>query len=227
MFGLELMASGLLHLAATDVKSQIKCEAKIVPKINVVPTKSNVQYDFTKTKNDLSRFDIDTISPYEASHKTHVGGLMSGKIQLKQQTEFMQEAYDHVGYGCVYIKVIDVKIHIDPTIYVAKEHKQGSCNHNEILKHEKKHLREDQLVVNKYSGIIGENIKKSLISEGYSFGPYKISELAKVQKRLQRKIAKLVTERHDEMNLERQERQQAIDSIEEYDEIAARCLKSK
>lgn len=227
LFGLELATVGLLHLAATDVKSQVKCQPKAAPKVKVLPTKSKVKYDFTKTQNDLERFDIDTVSPYDSRHKTHVGGLMSGNIQLTQQIEFMQEVYDHVGYGCVYIKKIDVKIHVDPTIYVASEHKPGSCMRNEILTHERKHVREDQLIVNKYSKLVGDDLKASLEVGGYSFGPYKKSELLNVQKKLQDKLGALVIARHDKMNSERRERQQAIDSIEEYDEISSHCPTSR
>jgi hypothetical protein len=221
------MTMGLLHLAATDVKAQIKCVPKVAPKIKVLPTKAQLKYNFTKTKYDLERFDIDTVSPYDPNSKTHVGGLMSGKIQLTQQTEFMNELYDHVGYGCVYIKKVDVKIHVDPTIYVAREYKRGSCKHNEILKHERRHVREDQLIVNKYSKLVADDLKASLDVGGYSFGPYKTSELAGVQKRLQGQLEGLVIARHDAMNIERKKRQQAIDSLEEYDFIAEQCPRGR
>ncbi|NQZ15005.1 MAG: hypothetical protein HRT94_09315 [Alphaproteobacteria bacterium] len=227
MFGLEIAAVGLLHLAVSDHSQQIQCKPKVSPKINILPTKSSVKYDYSKSKNDLERFDIDTVSPYGSEHRTHVGGLMSGQIQLAQQTEFMQEMYDHVGYGCVYIKKIDVKIHIDPTIYIASEYKQGSCKHRQIKKHEKKHVREDQLVVNKYADLVGKDLKAILNAGGYSFGPYKISELLPVQKRLQDKLEQAVKARHAEMQEERQKRQQAIDSKEEYESIAAACLESR
>lgn len=229
MFGLEFLTVGILHLATSeakvkgDIKSQIECVAKISPKINVLPTKSRVKYNLTKSKNDLERFDIDTISPYGTNSNAHVGGLMSGKIQLKQQTEFMQETYDHVGYGCVYIKSIDVKIHIDPTIYIANENKRGSCKYNEILNHEKKHVREDRLIVNKYSGLIAKDLKTALTTSGYSFGPYEISKIADVQKKLQSDLEGIVKNRHEQMNLERKKRQQAIDSLNEYERISKAC----
>lgn len=227
MFGIELLTAGYLHLASADVKSQIQCQPKVTPKIRVRPTRAQIKYDFTKNKNDLKRFDIDTISPYDPKHKTHIGGLMSGNIQLTQQTEFMHEIYDHVGYGCVYIKNIDVQIHVDPTIYIAKEYDKGTCQHKEILDHELKHVREDQLLVNKYSKLVGDDLKASLKVGGYSFGPYKAAEIHSVQKRLQEQLGALVIKRNDEMTVERQKRQQAIDSIDEYDSIAKRCPLSR
>lgn len=227
MFGLEFVTVGLLHLAALDEKPQIQCKAKMIPKISVIANKSNVQYDFTKTKNEMSRFDIGTLSPYAPHHTVHIKGVMNANIRSEQWSDFVRETYEHADTGCLYIKKIEIKVDVDSTIYVAKEHPEGSCEHKEILKHEKKHLREDQLVINKYSKLVKDDLDGFVQKTKGSFGPYKISELSKVEKNLRQQIADLVTARHDKMNVERQERQQAIDSIEEYDAIAAACPKSQ
>jgi len=223
IFGLEVASVGLLHLAASGRTPFIECTPKIVPKIKVLPSKSEVKYDFTKSKYDLERFDIDTVSPYQRHQKTHVGGLMSGKIQLTYQTEFMQETYDRYQMGCVYIKQINVKMHIEPTIYVASDHKRGTCRHEAILAHEKKHVREDQLIVNKYARIIGNDIKAALNASGYSFGPYSTRDIPARQERLQGKLEQLVKTRHNQMESERQKRQQAIDSLQEYERVRKVC----
>ncbi|MEM9469679.1 MAG: hypothetical protein AAF988_05910 [Pseudomonadota bacterium] len=230
MFGLEIAAVGLLHLASSErkttadfIKSQVECRAKVPPKVRIKPTKAKIQYDFTKSKEDLKNFDIDTVSPYGPGHETHVGGLMRGEIQMKKETSFLQETYAHLGYGCFYVGEIDVGIHMEPTIFVANEHKKGTCKHRVILEHEKKHVREDQLIVNKYAGLVGKEIKSFLKAEGYSYGPFKISELEKWQKDMQEALGALVIAQNDAMNKERRKRQQAIDSLEEYERISKAC----
>ena len=227
MFGLEFVTVGLLHLAALDEKPEIQCIPKIIPKINVITNKSNVQYDFTKTKNEMSRFDIGTLSPYSPHHTVHVEGVMSANIRSEQLSDFVRETYDYADMGCLHIKKIDIKVDVDSTIYVARELPEGSCKHHEIVKHEKKHLFEDQLVINKYSKLVEDDLNAFVNETKGSFGPYKISDLSKVENDLRQQVADLVTKRHDEMNLERQERQQAIDTIEEYDEISASCSKAE
>lgn len=227
MFGLEFLAAAMLHLpqstVAIPIVAQIECRAKIPPKINVLPSKSRIRYDFTKSKAQLNSVDVDTVSPYGPNHKTNISGLMSGAIQVKHQVAFMHETYDQLGQGCLYLKSIDVKIHIDPTIYIANEYPSGSCMHTAVLTHERKHVREDQLIVNKYADYIGRALFSLMDAQGPAFGPYDTARLPFVQQNIQNSVTKVVKKFNDQMNQERQRRQQAIDSLEEYESIGAKC----
>ncbi|NCO02722.1 MAG: hypothetical protein GW903_00855 [Alphaproteobacteria bacterium] len=219
MFGLDIIMAGALQLASFD----IQCQHNIAPKIKVSPQQSAIQYDFTKSKDDLGEFDIDTISPYGPQHKTHVGGLMAGEISIEQRVEFTSEVYERQGVGCVHIKAIDVKIKIDPTIYIASEFKKGSCKFNAIMTHEKKHVLVDKKIVNKYASLIGNDLKKTIQNKGVRFGPMRESEIETVQADIQKALGDALTRRRDQMNEERSWDQQAIDTKEEYDSIAAQC----
>lgn len=225
MFGLEFLVAGMLHLSPTPVLAEVKCQAKTAPKITVNPSKSRVRYDFTKSKAQLNNVDVDTISPYGPNHKTNVSGLMSGSIQVKSNMGFMHETYDQLGKGCLYLKSVDVSVHIDPTIFIASEYPTGSCMHNAVLVHELKHVREDQLVVNKYSNIIGRALARFVDSQGPAFGPYEEERLPFVQQNIQNSIGKVLKQYNQQLNEERQKRQQAIDSLEEYESIGRRCKK--
>ena len=223
MFGLELLMAGMISLSPTPVLAEVKCHAKTAPKIDILPSKSRVRYDFTKTKPELNQVDVDTVSPYGPNHKTYVSGLMSGAIQVQHQVSFIHETYDQLGQGCLYLKSLEVKVHIDPTIFIAKEYPQGSCMHSAILAHERKHVREDQLVVNKYASIIGKAMARVIDSQGPAFGPYELERIPFVQQNIQNSLTKVLKKYKDQMNEERQKRQQAIDNIEEYESIGARC----
>lgn len=235
MFGLELLSAALLYTSpeienraqVTPVVSQVTCNAPKSPKINISPSKSRVRYDFTKTKAQLNNVDIDTISPYGPNHQTMVSGLMSGAIQIKHEVSFIHETYDMLDQGCVYLSSVDVNVHIDPTIYIANEYPPGSCMHNSVLNHERKHVREDQLIVNKYASQIGQALAKVVDSQKGAFGPYETARMPFVQKNIQNSITKVIRSFNDQMNLERQRRQQAIDSIEEYESIGKECPKSQ
>ena len=214
---------GMLNIAPTQVVAQIECRTQVPPKINVLPSKSRVKYDFSKTKAELNEVDVDTVSPYGPNHKSTVSGLMSGSIQVEHQLAFVHESYDQLDQGCVYLKSVDVKVHVDPTVFIAKEYPQGSCMHNAVLAHERKHVREDQLIVNKYSNYIGRALATVVDSKGAAFGPYNLSELPDVQKDIQAEITAVVKKFNKQMNLERQERQQEIDNVEEYASIGRQC----
>lgn len=219
MFGLDIMMAGVLQLASFDVQ----CRTSPAPRITVSPKQSTIQYDFSKSKDDLGEFDIDTISPYGPQHKTHVGGLMAGEIAIEQRVEFTNEIYERLGVACTAIKSIEVSIKMDPTIYIANEFKKGSCKFNAILVHEKKHVRVDQKIVNKYAQLIGDDLKRAIKNKGVQFGPLRESEIEKIQAEIQKTLADTLTRRRDQMNEERSWDQQAIDTKEEYDSIAAQC----
>lgn len=207
----------------TPVIAQIECHAKTAPKINVIPSKSHVKYDFTRTKAQLNTADIDTVSPYGPQHKTNVSGLMSGSIEVKNQIGFMHETYEQLGVGCLYLNSVEVRVHVDPTVYIAREHPQGSCMHTAVLEHERKHVREDQLIVNKYANIIGKALASVVNSQGAAFGPYEKERMPVVQQNIQNSLNKVVKKYNDELNQERRQRQQAIDNFEEYESIGKRC----
>jgi len=231
LFGLEiLMASWLTLTPATTpvpVLAEVECKTKFQPKVKILPSKSRVKYDFTKTKAQLNNVDVDTVSPYGPSHKTQVSGLMSGSIQVKHETSFMHESYEQLGRGCLYLKQIDVTVHIDPTIYIASEFPKGSCMHSAVLAHEYKHVRVDQLIVNKYSRIIGDAMKRFINQSGTSYGPFESERLPHVQNNIQNSLNKVLRDYSDRMNNERRKKQQAIDSYEEYESIGKRCPNHK
>jgi len=225
LFGLEFLAAGMLYMTPTSVASQVECRMKVPPRINVLPSKSLVKYDYTKSKAELNSVDVDTISPYGPQHNTTVSGLMSGSIQMQHQLSFLSETYEQLGLGCIYLKSVEVKVNIDPTIFIAKEYPKGTCMHNAVLNHERKHVREDQLIVNKYSNYIGRALVSLIDSQEASFGPFSVNEIPKIQKNIQDSITEVVKKFNEQMNLERQTRQQAIDSLEEYESIGSKCEK--
>lgn len=235
MFGLEILTAAMLYVPSkteemavfVPASTQVECVAQTAPKINILPSKNRVRYDFTKTKAQLNNVDIDTVSPYGPIHQTMVSGLMSGSIQMKHQVEFIHQTYEGLGQGCLYLKSVDVKVHIDPTIYIASEYPSGSCMHNAVLNHERKHVREDQLIVNKYANQIGRALSDVVNSQKGAFGPYEEERLPYVQQNVQNSITKVVKKLNDLMNMERQRRQQAIDSFEEYESIGKSCKKSE
>lgn len=221
--GLESLAAGLLYLAATG----LKCSHQPPPPVKVVPTKSAVLYDFSKTQAELDMVDVDTANPYGSKKETHVGGLMSGEIRVEHQLGFVQERYETGSMACLHFGGIDVKINISPTIYVARENKPGSCRYKAILEHEKKHVEADRIVVNKYSKRIGESLTFVFQKYGTTFGPFELAKMPAIQTKLQDYIDGVVKKEVERMNAERMAMQQKIDSLEEYERVRKLCPNTK
>lgn len=243
MIGLEIIAAGLLHYAqystgqntaqnsartsgsGTSQKTaeKIVCEAPSKPTVKVVPSKSTISYDFSVPQSGLNNKQIDTESPYGAGHETEVGGLMSGEISIESRMSFIQSQYTHVNKVCLHYDQIEVTLHIDPTIYIASEYTQGSCKHNAIMEHEKKHVKVDRIVVNRYANRIAKAITHALNKYGSSYGPYDMANMEKAQESLQKYITGIVDKESANLSSERRRLQQSVDTKKEYERVRLQC----
>lgn len=219
LFGIEGLAAGLLYMNV----AAIECKRQPLPPVRVSPSKSMIQYDHSKSQNQLDRMEIDTVNPYGNSRKTHVGGLMSGEIRVEHQIGFVQERYDALGQACLHYDSVNVTMTINPTIYIASENKAGSCRYHAILEHEKKHVEADRIVVNKYAKRIGDAVSFAINKYGATFGPFEVERIPSIQAKLQAYVDGIVKGEVEAMNKERMQMQQAIDSYEEYERVSNQC----
>lgn len=223
MLGLDYVMAGYFHLAQAD----IKCQAKKTPEISVVASDTQVTYDHTKTQEELDNFEIDTVSPYAKSVRTHVGGLMSGEVSVAQNLRIMQETFPSLNAGCLYLDKLTVKIHINPTIYIARNYPKNGCMYAAVMEHEKKHIKVDRMIVNKYTRIIIQGLDTAFKKIGYTQGPFTTGELGPAQEQTQKFIQSLLKQYSDQMSDERQVLQQKVDSLQEYERVQALCRGKK
>lgn len=220
LFGLEIVAAGLLwtHASAPSVT----CSRQPPPPVRVFPSLGDVRHDNSRSQYDLNKMEIDTVNPY-GERETHVGGLMSGEIRVEHKVNFVQERYEQLGLTCVHYDAITINMVINPTIYIAREHRPGTCRYNAILEHEKKHVEADRLIVNKYARRIGEALSFAMNKYGATYGPFGQDEVDGVQRRLQHYIDGIVKTEVSAMNAERLIVQQSIDTLEEYERVRKLC----
>lgn len=220
LFGLELAAAGLLWAHASA--QTVTCSHQAPPPVRVAPSLEQIKYDNSRTQRELDRMDIDTLNPY-GNKETHVGGLMSGEIRVEHKVGFVQERYEQLDQTCVHYDSIAVSMTINPTIYIAREHKPGTCRYAAIMEHEHKHVDVDRVIVNKYARRIGDALSFALNKYGATYGPFPQAEVAGIQNRLQRYIDDIVKAEVEAMNTERLAAQQAIDTLEEYERVRKLC----
>lgn len=198
------------------------CENRPLPDIDIQRTSNRINYNFTLSKIALQNFDIDTRSPYDNKAHTEIGGLMNGEISIKTNVGFGWNTETRSKQTCYWYDAITVKMHIDPTIYIAKEHRRGGCMHKAILDHEMKHVEVDRDILKKYAKLIDTDLRKATAQVGV-IGPVSKKQGEKTRNKMLEIIEKTVSKRADAMYLERRKRQQAIDSLEEYEHVAAQC----
>lgn len=220
MLGLEYIAAGYLTLA--DVK--VKCESAAVPEITVRAVGIETVLDETKSIKELNAFKpVLGESPYGKGVDTHVEGLMHGKIGLDGRYQFSTRTYPSLKKVCMQVSQVEVVFTLDPKVYIAKEYPRGSCHYNAVLEHEKKHLRVDRDLVNKYSFITVKAINNTLKQVGYMHGPYDEAQLPALQKQIGGIIESVIGQFSENMNRERKVLQKQIDSLAEYERVDKVC----
>lgn len=182
----------------------------------------DIKFNHTRSSGQLNNYDIDTKSPYARHVKTDVGGLMSGEIAIKSNFNFSLLRYPSSKQTCIWFDHIDIKITIDPTIYIANDHKRGSCRYQSIKHHEMKHIYVDRKLVQKYTQKIKYRVQKAVAKVGV-VGPRPDHDVARVQKKMQTYLEEALAPVITAMYEERRELQQDVDSIEEYERVKGQC----
>lgn len=94
--------------------------------------------------------------------------------------------------------------------------------HDSILEHEMKHIRIDRVLLKKYKDILERDLK-NIVSRVGVVGPVSSSSAERARAKMMRIIEKTVSTRTEAMYAERRHLQQAVDSLEEYERVQARC----
>lgn len=199
-----------------------ECERKPLPRIYTNLKTERIQYDKTKSHDDLARFDIDTISPYEAGAHTRISGLMSGNINVTMQANVAWSTHMPQRQSCVWYDDITINIISKPVIYIAREHNNHACRHNATLRHEMKHVDVDNRILAKYKPLFEAEVRKAARGIGV-IGPVQANGVDHTRSDMNRKIQIAIESVLEELKEERRHRQQQVDSRTEYDRLSRLC----
>lgn len=194
----------------------ITCPEAPKPKLNFSMKKAQTKFDFSKSVDQLSRENssINNMGPGWVNE-----GIMSSKFPNYQISASMKGVkYPGTGQACYWVDEINFLWVFQPTIYIAKEYKKGSCKYNVIIDHERQHVEIDIRVLTKYRDYIKRALQKisaKPIETGLIRETQKPNLLGSIEKTLQPLIDKMVGERT--------RRQSAIDTVEEYTRIGNLC----
>ena len=218
MMGLGIAAaSGLLMLAG----GPMKCAVNTAPVISVKPESAAVRYDFSKTAAELTAMKSNTVSPYAPGTETITQGLRADRPVIQASVGAKALISQDRGIFCMTYGQIDISIKLAPVIYVAKERPSGGCR-NAILDHEKKHVRVDREMMNKYARRIGEAVQKAVNEVGV-VGPMNLDKQQEARDFMTRHIESAIQSMELPLYNEMRARQGEIDSLEEYQRVNWFC----
>ncbi len=198
------------------------CKPSGSPKIQVKTSTDDIRWDYSKSEKELNKYKIDTINPYGKGVITDVGGLMQGGIMMQEQMRYSTLTRSSVGQVCYWYDNVVVTLHIQPTIFIAREFARGTCKHEAIREHELKHVAVDREIVNKYANLLGKAVQE-IVNRKTIYGPYKVSQAKEVETFMNQQLAVALKRYSREMDEERKQRQQLVDSLAEYERVNKMC----
>jgi len=221
--GAVLSFTAMLLSAPSAFAAQEMCAPPSPTKIKVTPRSAKLQYDVSRSVEDIQSVKIDTVNPHGFDSMSVTQGFMEGQIRMTPAVKLNYRQIPGTRNVCLWYEKIDIKIEIDPQIVLAKEVYADECMRQAVIHHEKKHVTVDRQIVNKYAKILGQKVYADIKARGFSVGPLPVDQAQDTVKRMQNAVFQIVDFQNKRMNLDRQEAQQAIDSLDEYNRVQALC----
>jgi len=207
----------VLPLASCDLVRPFEqvCEARLAP---------------TSIRVDVEPVRYDTDFSQSSSQLTARGAQAAGRIvlgltetQLKSQLTFGGNGVVKPITGRYCMRpVIGVKLSFDPMVlHVAREQKEGSCEHKITLDHENRHMRVYARYLDDLAGQVERQLKQEFGDRILYF-----PNTAAAETEVQKLAAGILKPYMDSGLAQVQEKQKVVDSPEEYarmDTLQAHC----
>ena len=218
MFGLDLLTISSLLVLSSGPSG---CSLPAAPRVLVDPVTEEIVYDYSKDSAALGLIHSDTVSPYGPGVDLTTGGLREDHPTTSIEVKWKIHEFPSLGLTCLYYDEIKVTVTLRPKIYVAKDYNHGACR-KAIIAHERRHVKVDRAVMNRYAQSIGESVKKTVDSAG-AFGPFTASALPAAQENLVSRVQEAIEAVKVDMEAEMADLQSKVDSREEYDRVSRIC----
>lgn len=201
-----------------------QCAAKPPPRVRLKLETPRPHRNFSRTKAQLKRADIDT-ELIKSMHNHQVGGLTSSRYSARTSGETMMTRNRATGETCIWYSRLDVTVTLNITVYVAREYRRGSCEFRAIWDHEMKHVEVARDVARRHAPRIRaavERIARELGNNGV-VGPLKARDVDEGRKRMEDWVQYALEETMRDLDRESYVRQNQIDTPAEYARVARQC----
>ena len=206
-----------------------------LPILNTAIDEAPINFVAVMTRKDLAKMEEAelgvqggtpklTAPDGQVTYHSFVGGLMRGTLSLHHNVQFGVATNKATGYSCAWITQIDVRLHMEPSIYVAKDLQQKDCWHREVYAHELKHVDADRALLQKYAVLMTDGL-------GMAFAKpqdYMTAELPPDDHKARQDVMRELAARplgvlFNAMLAERPDRHKAVDAPDEIARVMKTC----
>jgi hypothetical protein len=192
------------------------CDAYPDIPVTVVTRFDAPAYDYDTTIEDLQKLARDS---KHTIHESLTLGLTRYEPFVEIRAPLKGVRFPN-GVACARVDHLEVMIgYRDVKVYVAREIKPHSCGFDQVMAHEQKHIAVNRQILEKYKPMIEHDFHNYLRLNGMfrEQNPQYAFDL------VQQKLKGMLGELSDKMGEENAERQQEVDSKEEYRRVSLSC----
>jgi hypothetical protein len=195
------------------------------------PPPPAVEMEFINTppveRNDLSGqqlggFHISTTFAKSHNEVFTVGGLTVSDFSPSYFVDFAVPADPVSGWPCLSVKGVRIKVNYAPTVYVASEFRNGGCRYSTTLQHEVRHVNTDIITFNEFLPVLRQAVQDAANGIG-AVGPLKPENIIRERDKMVDRLKAALEAKAGEIEKIRFNRQQAIDTRQEYLRLSSLC----
>lgn len=211
--------------SSAKAESPLNARCKSVvknPHVSVTASYEPLTYDHTKVGRTLTRLHSS-----EYGGNVHEGYQITGLATYDLGTELnfnlsKQKLQD--GVVCFYPSDIKLDISMrNPTIYIARSIKKGTCAYEVALRHEQTHQQINLEVIEKYVPIIKNRFVEAVKKYAIASREKDDVSMEIIQEGLQKKYLEAINPVLEEIKTEIKTEQEKLDNIEHYNYEQSLC----
>lgn len=198
------------------------CPPQQMPLVDMEIVNHPVRYDNSQSSAQLGEVQLDTSFSKHSNEVFITGGITRGQITTASDTGFAKLWEEGTNLACLWPKSIRLVIEYKPLIYIASEHRPGSCRYDVIMEHEIRHVNTDIMTLNDFLPQIQARVQYAIDRLGVR-GPFDDSQSTRIRDEMQEVISSRLRDTLSEMDAVRRTRQQMIDTRQEYMRLSKLC----
>lgn len=177
------------------------------------------------THEQLGVFQTDTQVSHGPNDTFQVGGLTEGGMRATFEASFKQLTSSN-GQACLGVNKVHVVLTYEPVVHIALNFPLRSCKFNQTWLHELKHVNTDKITLNEQAPAIQAAVHRAALHYATQ-GPFDAGQMTIVQDATVAGIQAALKAAFDDMDALRMQRQQLVDTREEYMRISNLCAHEK
>ncbi|MCW9035902.1 MAG: hypothetical protein OQJ97_16900 [Rhodospirillales bacterium] len=170
----------------------------------------------------IERFDLSRAQMSSFIRSSRSTQISEGYTQMryKQNLSVSVVSGGGNGKGCAYLKAVSLKVNIsDIKVFIAREHKPGSCPFKVTRDHEDEHVNIIQSAFDNYL----PQVEAKLERVAWNMKPVSTRSVNQASKKILNQLQRAVQPIFDRMDRQMHRQNAAIDTRESYIALSAQC----